>query len=137
MNHTYTGHCECQSVQVKIELSHEIENYAPRACDCDYCLNYNAQYISDPKGKITITSKQKLKAHQQGSKQAYFHHCPQCQSLIAVTCECASGLKGALNAVYLDLYEEAQTAAAVSPKLLSAVDKKSRWDQIWTKIEIN
>ena len=136
MNYQYQGQCKCNKITVKIELSHSIDNYAPRACDCDFCMQLGAQYISDPKGKITFGPESLLIAKKQGSEQAQFHLCQECQTLVAVTCDFPSGRKGALNATTLDANKEAQRSTPVSPKLLSANDKATRWEQIWTDTEI-
>lgn len=136
MKHTYLGSCQCNRIEVKIELTQEIDNYAPRACDCDFCMAHNAQYISDPKGQITISPKDHLVVKKHGSEQAEFHLCSQCNTLVAVTCNFDSGLKGALNSVNLAQYTKAQTSTSVSPKLLSADEKKSRWEHIWTNTKL-
>jgi len=136
MHHQTTGHCRCGAVQLRLTLPEPISHFTPRACDCDWCQARKVCYLSHPAGTLAVTSKQPLQQEQQGSGQATFHSCPQCGDLVAVSCEIAGELRGAVNASRLDARDQLPAAETVSPRLLSPVEKKARWDSAWLRLQI-
>lgn len=133
--HTYSGQCQCGLVKLSIELPEPLENLSPRQCDCDFCMARDIRYLSHPKGVITIGSDSGLTRQQQGSNQADFVTCNQCEMVVAVCCRFEQQSKGAINTQVLDNKEQLQTAIVASPKLLAAEDKYQRWQQLWATLE--
>ncbi len=130
----YSGTCRCEKISVELFLPKPIDTYVSRACDCDFCTERSARYLSDPEGVLEISPKQALLQRRQGSNQAIFWLCDTCQDLIAVSCDFNNETKGALNAKLLESEYQLATPTIVSPKQLSAKEKASRWDTIWMKV---
>lgn len=135
--HQYAGKCDCGEVTFTINLPQTIDLFSPRQCDCDFCMARNIAYLSHPKGYLVIETTGRLASQQQGSKQAGFLTCPQCESVIAASLNLENGLIGALNANLLSDSSLLPPATIVSPKLLDAQNKRDRWQQVWSKITIN
>ena len=87
--------------------------------------------MSDPLGSVEIVCKYPLKSLSQGSEQAQFLSCPECDSVVAAVYLFEAGLKGAVNARLIQTGEQLQQATVVSPRLLSAHEKVKRWNDIW------
>lgn len=136
MTFEYPGKCSCGNVRVKITLPERLSAFAPRACDCDFCRSRNVQYLSHPDGTLVINSAAALGVCQQGSNQADFLVCSSCDDVIAATLSIDDGMLGALNATLLSDYSALASAEVVSPKLLTAGDKKLRWQKVWLKVKV-
>ena len=67
----------------------------------------------------------------QGSEQAQFLSCPNCDCVVTVVYLFEDGLKGAVNARLIIAGDQLQEAEVVSPRLLSATEKIKRWNDIW------
>ena len=131
MTHQFEGTCQCQSSQVKVTLPHPLRCYAPRACDCDYCTSKQIHWLSDPAGKLELSSRIPFTTQQQGSEQATFMQCGQCGDVLAVCFESAHGKLGAVNTQVLLEKQQLKSALTVSPKNLSAERKAKRWSKVW------
>ncbi|BHH82613.1 GFA family protein [Desulforhopalus sp. 52FAK] len=131
----YSNTCSCGKIQIKLTLPKPIEEYTPRACDCDFCTTRKAAYISDPDGVLEITQSEGLESLIQGSKQAKFWQCKSCHDLIAVTHEFETGLQGAINANCLAGSNKLQNPISVSPKTLSPEEKIERWQAGWMTVK--
>ena len=132
----YFGSCGCQSVNLKLALPMAIAQYSPRKCDCDFCMERDIRYLSDPQGKLNITSNTKLLMQKQGSEQASFVTCSQCKDVVAAVIDGETGLIGAANGTLMDDARELKTATTVSPKKLAAEDKVARWLTVWQPVTI-
>lgn len=132
--HEYSGKCSCGEVQVKLVLPKTLSNYAPRACDCDFCQIHKIKYISDPAGIITLFSQLKLNQYQQGSEQATFLQCPVCETLLLAKYTSKNNSLASLNANIIELCCELQPSIIISPKHKSSVEKVNRWQQLWSKL---
>jgi len=130
------GQCGCGAVKIKLTLPNTLGDYAARACDCDYCIERNVAYVSDPTGSLEITSDENLKVDQHGSEQAKFLSCKHCNEMIAVTYEFDDLVKGAANANLLSEVDTMKQAEVVSPKLLSATEKVTRWRKLWLDVTV-
>ncbi len=130
------GQCQCGEVNISLLLSNSISVYSARACDCDFCLSRHIAYLSEPGAHLTIQCKNELHQYQQGSNQASFLACPNCEDIIAVTYQLSNSLKGAVNATRLDDFRKMKKMQRVSPKLLSAKEKSSRWRELWMDVAI-
>jgi hypothetical protein len=92
--------------------------------------------LSDPKGQITFLSKSLLCHEKQGSEQATFLLCSECNTVVGV-CYIGEDLSvGSLNARLLDQYECLQASINISPKKLSDTEKLKRWADLWSQVDI-
>ena len=112
-------------------LPEPFDAYTPRRCDCDFCTTREISYLSDPSGSVEIVCKYPLKPISQGSEQAQFLSCPNCDCVVTVVYLFEDGLKGAVNARLIIAGDQLQEAEVVSPRLLSATEKIKRWNDIW------
>lgn len=132
----YSASCSCGEVTIQFSLPNLIESYEPRQCDCDFCMARGLSYLSDPDGTLTITSAKPLKGLQQGSNQASFLQCTGCDEVVAVTCQYETELRGAASSKLFAKCYQLASSAPVSPKLLSAIDKRERWLTIWARVNV-
>ncbi len=114
----------------------DLTTIIPRACDCDFCIENEVNYISDIDGKLIIKSRKELKSVTHGSKQAEFLCCPKCGDVIAAVFKFEEVYRGVVNGTLLDDFNKMQMPQAVSPQKLSAEDKLARWNEIWMPVEI-
>jgi len=136
MSYQYEGCCSCGETIFSIVLSTPINNYAPRACDCNFCTSRGIAYLSDPLGKSEINSHQPLVKLKQGSNQAHFFGCSSCDSIVAVGYLFNAGFRGAVNATLFNDNNRLQPAVIASPKLLNADEKVERWKKLWMTITL-
>lgn len=131
------GKCSCGQTKVKLSLPETLDQYSPRACDCDFCISRNISYISHPDGELEIESTEPFDIQKQGSNQASFIICSCCKSVIAGTLQIENNLIGALNSTLLSNYSLLQKPTTVSPKTLEAKEKVERWKTVWLKVKVN
>jgi len=131
------GKCRCGQTKIKLSLPKALEQYSPRACDCDFCTSRNIAYLSHPDGELEIESIEPLGIQKQGSKQANFITCNCCKTIIAGVLQIENGLIGALNSTLLSNYASLQEPTIVSPKLLTEEEKIERWQSVWLNIKVN
>jgi hypothetical protein len=130
--HKLSGGCHCGNLRLEMALSRAPDSYAPRVCDCDFCVKHAAAYISDPQGSLSlkVDDASRLARYRQGSGQAEFLLCTGCGVLAAVVYEEAGRRYGAAN-VRAFQGEPFGAAQAVSPKQLGPDEKTSRWQTVW------
>lgn len=131
MVHEYHGKCLCGSVTIILRLPLPLDNYVPRACDCDFCTSLGLTYLSDPSGTLELLSAALLIRSTQGSGQAIFLSCTKCRVIVAVVYIFEAGIKGNVNAALIDERKRLQEPVTVSPKLLEPAEKVERWDKLW------
>ena len=136
MSYQYEGACSCGETKILVKLCSPIDNYIPRVCDCEFCTTRGIAYLSDPNGKTKIHTQRQLNKLKQGSNQAQFLSCANCDSVVAVGYLFGSGLKGAVNATLLNDKNQFQQAVAASPKLLEPDEKVKRWQKLWMPINL-
>jgi len=119
-----------------VRLPKPLGEYSPRACDCDFCTDRGLAYLSDPSGSAEIISKVDLWKTTQGSEQAQFLSCTNCNDVVAVVHLFPAGLKGAVNASLISSDESLQSAIAASPKLLKPAEKLARWQSVWLQLTV-
>lgn len=131
--HRLEGGCHCGNVHVIVELSNVPSHYGPRACDCEFCRKHGASYISDPLGslRIEVKSAQFLRRYRQGSGVADCLLCSNCGVLVGVLYQEGGHLYATANSAALAGTEGFGQMKPVSPKLLVATEKISRWKQLW------
>jgi len=130
---TVSGGCHCGNILVDLELARAPDTYNPRACDCDFCRQHNAAYVSDPRGSLTIQIKDEHRSgrYRQGSGQAEFLFCGNCGVLVGVLYRNNGQLYAAVNAKAVEGGKSFGAEQPVSPKTLSAREKARRWQDIW------
>ena len=131
------GECSCGQTKVKISLPENLDQYSPRACDCDFCVSRSIFYLSHPDGELEIESTEPLEVQRQGSNQASFITCSNCKSVIAASLQLENRLVGALNSTLLSDFSLLQKSVTVSPKQLGAREKNERWQTLWLNIRVN
>ncbi|MGB0496416.1 MAG: aldehyde-activating protein [Kangiellaceae bacterium] len=133
----YSGQCQCGQTKVVISLTRSLDQYSPRLCDCHFCVARNISYLSDTEGELDIRTSASLEMQHQGSNQADFITCNNCQTVIAATYQIENKLIGALNSRLLSDFKQLQQATVVSPKKLRATDKVTRWEMLWMNLNVN
>lgn len=131
---THAGGCHCGALRWTLDTLHSLDEFAPRACDCDFCTRHRAAWVSDSQGILRIRAKpSELQRYRQGSGQAEFLVCRTCGVLVAVIAATADGqLRGAVNRNAFDRREEFPASVVVSPQRLEPDAKLARWSQLWT-----
>lgn len=135
--YTYYGSCSCGETKITLKLPTELKNYSPRKCDCDFCMENNLVYLSDPLGNVEIATSQTFNTIKQGSEQAIFLACSNCKNIVGPIYDFQSGTKGAINANLLELKSELQKPTVISPKHLAPEDKLARWKDLWLEINVS
>lgn len=114
---------------LEVNLTSEPRRYNPRACDCSFCREYDAAYVSDAKGSVVIRTEimSNIKFVQQGNKLAKFLFCATCEQLLGV------GWRqyGSVNARVLFDKASFGKEMAASPKQLNTEQKIGRWEELW------
>ena len=66
-----------------------LEEMAPRACQCSFCIPRGASYVSDPASRLEVRLRdpRMVYAHVHGTGTAKFVHCGLCNELVYVRCE--------------------------------------------------
>lgn len=128
-NHALTGGCRCGNVTLEVHLSSEPERYNPRACDCNFCREHDAVYVSDPNGSVVVRveAMSNLKFVQQGHGFAEFIFCAVCEQLIGVRWH----QRGSVNTRAFSGKTRFGKEIPASPKHLSAEEKVTRWGELW------
>lgn len=137
MSLLYIGSCQCNQVELQLTLPKPLQEYEPRACDCDFCAQRDVLYVSDPLSRLNIVSTINLFHSKQGSEQAQFLSCVNCEQLVAVVTEINGELRGAINAECLDDSSLLAKPVSVNPKSLNPTQKRERWAKSWSKVSLS
>lgn len=135
----HEGGCHCGNLRWRFETARTLGEFAPRACDCDFCSRHRAAWVSDSQGmlRLEVHHATGLQRYRQGSSQAEFMVCRVCGVLVAVVARSEDGrLLGAVNRNAFDQCDGFAEATAVSPRLLPADAKLDRWTHLWTPVEL-
>lgn len=129
-----SGRCRCGSVRCVVRLPRPASEYAPRACDCEFCRTRGATYLSDPQGALSFHVREPealRRVRQDGTNGlAEFLICAECDELMGAIYREKNEIWGAVNATVLEEKDFADPVA-VSPRLLTDAEKISRWKQAW------
>lgn len=137
MTYQHNGRCSCGQVSLEFHSSRDLPDQSPRICDCDYCASHGKPILlSDPAGQLVVTSSQAVAKETQGSGQAQMLFCPGCGNMLGASLENDSQIIGVVNGALLDEANRLPACQIVSPKKLSAEEKRTRWLSIWTPTEI-
>ena len=128
------GGCHCGAVRWTFESSHPLPQFAPRACDCDFCTRHRAAWVSDADGSLQLRDVDgRMRRYRQGSEQADFLLCGRCGVLVGVICPDDHGmLRGAVNRNAFDERQLLGDELVASPQRLAPEAKRARWSQLWT-----
>lgn len=132
---THHGGCHCGNLRWRFATTRTVGEFAPRACDCEFCSRHRAAWVSDSQGMLGIDVRHAaaLQRYRQGSAQADFLLCHACGVLVAVVARSEDGrLLGAVNRNAFDQRDGFAEATVVSPRLLPAEAKLERWSHLWT-----
>ncbi len=135
--HQNKGKCTCGKTEFILELPEKLEQYSPRQCDCDFCVQHKLMYLSHPQGKISISTSGNFEILKQGSEQASFLSCNGCGDIIGAFFQFEETLKGAVNSNLLNDSANLQRPAPISPKVLKPNEKVERWNSLWLQVSIN
>ncbi|WP_262690874.1 GFA family protein [Kordiimonas aestuarii] len=129
------GGCYCGNISVRLDTEKAPDLLTPRACDCDFCTGHGASWVSDPDAhlEIEIQNEAAINLFEQGSKSARFWLCQRCGVLTCVTCDVDGERRAAVNVRALSDRSSFPPPTSVSPKALSADEKKARWSDVWIK----
>jgi len=133
----YAGSCHCNQIELELSLPKAIENFVPEACDCDFCNDNNMIHLAEPCGSLEVTSMISLGHSKQGSKQAEFLRCCNCEQIVAVVAVVDGKLKGAINSECLHDADRLGNPHLVSYDTLSAEQKKQRWARSWMPLSLS
>ncbi len=99
-------------------------------------MERDISYLSNSNGYLTIKTVEVLKSYHQGSMQAQFLACANCDDVICASYQNNGQLIGSLNATLLEDFSAVGKLENISPKKLSEEDKLTRWKAIWMPITI-
>jgi hypothetical protein len=136
---THEGGCHCANLRWRFDTTRTSGEFAPRACDCEFCSRHRAAWVSDSQGalRIEVQHGADLQRYRQGSKQAEFLVCRVCGVLVAVVARSEDGrLLGAVNRNAFDRHDGFADETTVSPRLLPADAKLDRWTHLWTPTDL-
>ena len=115
----------------------DLPDQSPRQCDCDYCASHGKPILlSDPAGQLVVTSSQAVTKETQGSGQAQMLFCSNCGDMLGASLENEDQVIGVVNGALLNKVNRLPSSQIVSPKKLSADEKRTRWLSVWTPTEI-
>ncbi|HEY5851704.1 MAG TPA: aldehyde-activating protein [Lysobacter sp.] len=131
--YTVSASCHCGRLAMLATLTRQPNDYAPRACDCDYCSRHGAAWLTDPTGRLELRQRGSDAAmrYRHGSDQAEFIACAHCAVLVMATYESDGRLYAALNARAIEHDPGFAPSQVAQPRLLSAEEKPLRWQQLW------
>jgi hypothetical protein len=134
------GGCRCGALALEVLLTRPLPDYAPRACDCSFCSERGAAWLSDPAGSLRLVQRDEAAVLRcrQGSNQADFIACSHCGALVMVACEIDGHLYAAVNARVIAGADAFAPEQPASPQLLAPDDKRLRWRHLWFgRVEID
>ena len=134
----HTGTCKCGHSSVLHDSSDDLSAVNPRICDCDFCQQNPSAMISGPNAACAINSDNgKFTQKTNGSEQATFYHCYNCDQLLAVGAQIEGESKGAINGLLLDHSAQLGEPVFIQPRLLSAKEKAARWSVVWGRLYVD
>ena len=116
------GSCGCKNISFKWSITANVLLKSPRACQCSYCCNKQASYLSDANSELVIQI-QHNQAHdiqKHGTGTADFHECSECGDLVVVTSMIDGNLYAVVNAKTLE------EKTKLLPPAIAAYERESR-----------
>lgn len=130
----YSVSCNCGHVNISAFLPLPVEDYEARECSCRFCVSRGLAYISDVNGTISFDSLETMAQLKQGSGQAIFWQCNNCQQVVAVTNQSNGEIRGALSKKLFAKRYTLKPSISVSPQTLSPAQKAERWALVWSQV---
>ncbi len=128
------GSCHCGNIHYQLHLTKALKSYTARACQCSFCRKHSGTYISDPKGKLLISIKDRKQANHYrfASKVIEFLICKSCGVLPCAIRTIDDKQHGIVNIHTL----KSNIASTLEVQPLdydeeSEADKKHRHNQNW------
>lgn len=131
----YSGACHCGAVSAAYETKAPIRL---RADGCSFCRTRGVKSASDPEGKLTLTSTQKLTRYRFGHKSADFLICSVCGTYVGTMMEGPHGPIGVINVAGMNIEEFRNL-----PVTLTSLEGESPDERIarrvsrWTPMTLN
>lgn len=128
---TMRGNCECKNIAVEWQTVDA--SVVPRQCQCHYCKEKGAAYVSKSGSsfKIRIRNEDFHRIVMQGSESAEFHECRNCGDLVCVTAAIDGELYGALNSHCLENKLGFASAIECNLSHQTPSEKKDSWRKNW------
>ena len=128
------GACACNNLSVTwrtVDYS-----LVPRACQCGYCRERDVAWVSKSGTFVAIDVARPAlhRVQRQGSGQAAFHECANCDGVVAVTAQLEGELFAALNANCLHNPAGFAQPVAMTPGEQSPREKAQRWRSNWCSV---
>ena len=125
------GNCRCNNIQV---VWHTVDySVVPRACQCEYCLEKGAAYVSKSGTAVDVLV-HKERHHRiimHGSGNDRFHECGSCGEVVFVTADIDGDIYGVLNAMCMRNKLGFPAAVMADLSGQTAAQKRDRWRQNW------
>ncbi len=107
----HAGGCHCGALRLEYESAAPL---APRACQCSFCRERGARWVSDPSGAAKLTLGADAVRYRFGTGTADFLICGRCGSCLAAVQEIDGGLYAVLNLnAFDDPHEALESEATV------------------------
>jgi len=117
------AYCNCKNLKITWDLRDL--SITPRACQCDYCLSHDIQWLSKPGSTSYETNKT-------GTRSAVFHKCSYCQTVIASTATINNRHYGAVNRnCLIEKHRFPKPKPVTIDNDQTARDRKTIWQQNW------
>lgn len=111
------GFCHCKNIKLTLNTQKSKESFVPRRCDCSYCEQSGAEYISDPDGSLLISTEDEadLGRYRFDTKTAEFLFCRNCGIMVCVVSEIDGNAYAVVNHKILeDFPAKAHSSETVS-----------------------
>jgi hypothetical protein len=129
----HSGGCHCGALTVEFETDKPL---APRACQCSFCRERRARWVSDPGGSARLTIRPETVRYRFGTGTADFVICSRCGSCLAAVQQAGSGSIAVLN---LNAFDDPHDELEGEPMDFDGETVGTRTDRRkahWTRIEI-
>lgn len=128
----YRGSCHCGSIQAEYETDVPVRL---RQDGCGFCSTRGVKSASDPNGRLSLVSRNRLVRYRFGHKTADFLICPACGTYVATTMEGPEGPVGVVNVAGLGIPELKDQPADLASLEGESVDGRierrlSRWTPV-------
>ncbi|NND66146.1 MAG: hypothetical protein HKN19_01045 [Halioglobus sp.] len=125
------GRCPCGNLSIHWQTVDY--SVVPRACQCSYCREHGAAWVSKPGTRVRLGVRDQLgyRVVQQGSETAQFYECDHCGAVLVATVEAEGDTYGALNARHLRNPQGFAAPVEVDYSGQDAAEKVARWRSNW------
>ena len=132
------GNCQCKN----IIINWAVRDFSliARACQCLYCLNKQANWISKTGSNFSVDIRysKKYNVMSNGTHLAKFHECLNCEDVVAVTALIDNKRYGAVNLNCLSMAHRFPTPKKLNPHNSTKTERLTSWQQNWcSPVQIN